>query len=293
MIVQSPWPTSRKWISSFSSAMKKFLPDEYDLRARIFPALIVSIPALLLLYAAAPGTRSPFTTSGIGTLLEGPVLYWLGRIARDRGYKQQQRLYDLWGGPPTTQILRHNNTAIDELTKSRWKITLEGISGLTFPTEVEERTAPARADMVYGSAIKALLEHRRGKKKDRLIFNENCNYGFARNLYGIRWLGIAVAGICFGVDGTMLYLRGLSHLWVLAACVSVIALLLLAFYITEKFVKRSAEAFALALLRTCEPQAAKKAAKKKAVTARTGTFTSVAGEGSTTAKPRRGRKAEP
>ncbi|QNI30828.1 hypothetical protein H7849_17125 [Alloacidobacterium dinghuense] len=238
--------------------------DQYDLRARIFPALIVSIPAMALVYAVAPTTRNPFGTAGIGTLLEGAVLFLLGRIARDRGVKQQKRLFDRWGGPPTTRILRHENSLLDPLTKARLKITLQTLCGLTFPSEVEEKSDPARADMIYSSAIKALLEHRRDTKQFRLCFNENCNYGFARNLYGIRWLGIVVASICIASGGAIFRGRGFSFLWVLSAAISIAVLLLLVLYINADFVKRSAEAYAVALLRSCEPQKAKKAPTKKA-----------------------------
>jgi hypothetical protein len=237
--------------------------DEYEIRARISPALIVSIPALCVVYAVAPSTHSPFKTAGIGTLLEVAVLYLLGRIARDRGYKQQNRLFDQWGGPPTTRILRHNNTLIDAVTKERLKITLQTICGLTFPTEDEERNNPARADTLYGSAIKALLEQRRDKKY-RLIFNENCNYGFARNLYGVRWLGATVAGLCLAVAGIAFYLQGFSSQWAISAGISAAVLLILAIYVSADFVKRSAEAYAVALLRSSEPQPrAQKAPKRK------------------------------
>lgn len=240
--------------------------DEYELRARIFPALIVSIPALTLVYAAAPATKSPFGTAGVGALLEGAVLYFLGRIARDAGAKQQKRLFALWGGPPTTQILRHNDSLIDPLTKTRLKATLQTICGLSFPSEEEERNEPNRADTVYSSSIRALLEQRRDKKEFRLIFYENCNYGFARNLYGIRWLGISVAVLSLAAASFMLYSRGFSSRWLFSASASAVVLLLLAIYISADLVRRCAEAYAVAVLRSCEPEKAKRPAKKKSGT---------------------------
>ena len=227
--------------------------DEYELRARIFPALIISIPALVLVYCVAPVTRNPFSTAGVGTLIEAAVLYFLGRIARDRGIEQQKRLFDRWGGPPTTRILRHDNAHLDALTKARLKTTLQTTCGLTFPSEAEERSDPERADTVYNSAIKALLEQRRDKKRFGLIFNENCNYGFARNLYGIRWLGVSIAFICGFADGVMIRLHGFYFSWGISTVVSVTVFVLLIVYVNANFVKRSAEAYAVSLLRSCEP----------------------------------------
>lgn len=223
----------------------------------------MSIQALGLVYSAATATRNPLGTAGIGTLLEGAILYLLGSIARDCGVKQEKRLFERWGGPPSTRILRHNNSLVDALTKARLKTTLQTICGLTFPSEVEERVDPTGADLIYSSAIKALLEQRRETKKFRLIFNENCNYGFARNLYGIRWLGTSVASICMATDGLMFYVRGFSFLWALSVSLSIGTLLLLAIYINADFVRGSADAYAVALLRSCEPQKARKPPKNK------------------------------
>jgi len=48
----------------------------------------------------------------------------------------------------------------------------------------DERSEPESADHVYDSSTAFLLEKTRDKKAFPLIFEENCNYGFRRNLWG-------------------------------------------------------------------------------------------------------------
>ena len=229
----------------------KFPFDEYDLRARVFPALITSLPGLALFYAAIPAARTTIG-AGAGTLLEAAALYFFARLARDSGASLQERLYLQWGGRPTTRLLRHGDASIDSLTKARYKSSLTKSTGVELPTEEAERENPAEADRVYGSAIAALLEQRRGKK-DRLIFLENCNYGFARNLLGIRKLGITLATITMIVASLTARIKGTSPALLISLGVSILNLMLLAVYVNSTFVLRSADAYAVALLRSCEP----------------------------------------
>jgi len=235
--------------------------DEYDVRARAFPALLVSLPALALLYAALPSARNKWG-AGAGTVLESAVLFFLARIARDRGAKLQPSLYELWGGPPTTRILRHRDSTLDPLTKARYKASLAKATGMEFPTPEVEQLSPDQADQVYGSAIRALLEQRRDKKH-RLIFLENCNYGFARNLLGIKSLGMSLATVSVLADIWLYLTKGLSPALLIAAMTSLAVLLLLPLFVNRGFVERSANAYAEALLRSCEPGTPRAPAKPR------------------------------
>jgi len=231
--------------------MKTKLPiDGYDLRARLFPALIVSLPILAFVYGAVPSARS-FWGGVSGTVVEGAVLYALMRFGRDRGARLQKRLYQVWGGTPTTIMLRHRDTFLDPHTKERYKKTLARLSGLKFPSESEELADPNGADAVYDSAIRNLLEQRR-RPSDRLVFNENCNYGFVRNLVGLKPIGLITVFLTLAGD-IFLYLRNAtdhSGLWASALVTFLTGLVLLLF--TEQSVRRTGDAYAVALLRTCE-----------------------------------------
>lgn len=95
----------------------------------------------------------------------------------------------------------------------------------------------------------------RGRGKPHgLVFQENCNYGMIRNLLGLRPTGLAI--LCAIAIGGGLYLlpATTSHEWAALALVScaLIGVVLLR-WATPAALKRTADAYAIALLRTCEP----------------------------------------
>ena len=61
------------------------------------------------------------------------------------------------------------------------------------PTKEEEESSPVSADTKYKSAIGSLLEATRDTSKFPLVFAENANYGFRRNLWGLRPIGTPIA----------------------------------------------------------------------------------------------------
>jgi hypothetical protein len=60
------------------------------------------------------------------------------------------------------------------------------------PTEVEENADPPRADSIYRSATKRLIEARRDSKY-KLLHGENASYGFRRNMLGLKPVATTIA----------------------------------------------------------------------------------------------------
>ena len=50
-----------------------------------------------------------------------------------------------------------------------------------------------RADEIYDAATRLLVGKTRDRKAYPFVYRDNVNYGFCRNLYGLRSLGIIVA----------------------------------------------------------------------------------------------------
>jgi len=226
--------------------------DEYELRARVFPAVIVTLPAVVTAYTFIPSLRSLGGIAG-GAIIESAFLFLLARIARDRGKRIQDRLYTKWGGKPTTAMLRHSDQRLDPFTKDRYKRMLAKSFTESFPTQQEESANPQRADQIYDSAVRALIEKRRGKTY-RLVFAENCNFGFVRNVLGLKPIGLCISALGFGVGIVLVWHRAAeipNPLYIPLLVSMGVAILLL--MITEGSARRTAEAYAEALLRTCEP----------------------------------------
>jgi hypothetical protein len=178
----------------------------------------------------------------------------LTKIARDQGKKMEKQLFDRWGGKPTTVVLRWSDSHFDVFTKQRYRKALSTMASLNLPSEAEEVNDPVRADQAYESCIRALLEKRRGKTH-RLIFNENCNYGFVRNLLGLKTTGMVIALASLAIEFVVALKRGFlptDPVW-FPGIVALLLLGLLIAFATPQAAQRTALAYADALLRSCEP----------------------------------------
>jgi hypothetical protein len=168
------------------------LLDPYARQARLYPALIVICPIALLVMVWLPAL---WTTLGAVASVASSfgLALLLSQVARDRGKRLESSLYDSWGGKPSVALLRHRDSRIDEHTKSRYRGFLNGeLPELKLPTVEEERADPEAADKAYQSVTAWLLTQTRDTKRFSILFRENISFGFRRNLWGLKPLGVAV-----------------------------------------------------------------------------------------------------
>lgn len=241
--------------------------DPYERPARLYPALLALLPLLALLMLLY-GPRATALTGAVTVAVSCGGLYLTTNLCRELGKRLEDKLYREWGGKPTTQLLRHRDTAIDPVTKRRYHAFLASKINEAFPSKDQEVGNPAAADDLYQSGVRWLLNHTRpedGKKFD-LIFKENVAYGFRRNALGLKPFGLVVAlgcclwalifdGVLFRRGGKFIDLTAFSNLSESAtAClvVSIAMILVWLFFFTKNTVRTAAFTYAEALLRSCD-----------------------------------------
>jgi hypothetical protein len=175
--------------------------DPYSRQARLFPGLLTIFPILLTAVAWYP---SLITGSIGGTLLtiatSCGLLYALSVLSRSRGKAVERRLLKEWGGWPTTIWLRHCDTHLPDAVRLRYHAFLAShVPGLVLPTREQEEQDPAQADGAYASAVKWLQERCRGKAFP-FVEKENAEYGFRRNLRGLKPIGIICCAAALAVS---------------------------------------------------------------------------------------------
>lgn len=160
--------------------------DKYSLKARLYPAFIVLLPAFVVsLYYITDFEKYYHYATALVSV--GLFTYLLAQLGRDKGKINESRLFAIWGGKPTTIIFRHSDNTIDHVTKRRYhKLLNEKIEDINIPTQEQEQNNPQSADQVYESCTKYLISKTRDTKKFPLIFKENTSYGFRRNLWGMK-----------------------------------------------------------------------------------------------------------
>ncbi|HJU04522.1 MAG TPA: hypothetical protein VJ692_05165 [Nitrospiraceae bacterium] len=130
---------------------------------------------------------------------------------------------------------------------------------LRFPTQEEETADPGAADLIYSSAVEALKEQARG---DELVEKEVTEYGFRRNLLGLKPYGILLCALGAALGIAQMGLYEFSHpsfTWLndnafkfSAVALSLGAVAAWTWFITKPWVFEAANQYARALLATCD-----------------------------------------
>lgn len=183
--------------------------DAYTFRARLQPALIAAVPIPLAIIAAYPG--GPDWWTPLWTLLVAcGATYLLAELGRDRGKRNEEELFRRWGGKPTTLRLRHRGAANPTLLQRYHTKLMELRADLLLPDAKSEAEDPRAADERYDSAAAYLRERTRDQTRFPLVFEELCNYGFRRNLWGLKPLGLGAVsfGLALTIGTLALHLRG-------------------------------------------------------------------------------------
>lgn len=246
--------------------------DTYGRQARLFPGLLTIFCPLILVLAWYPSLLLTSIGAALVTIASTcGLLYGLASLARTKGKEVEERLLQEWGGWPTTHLLRHSSS-LEPATRARYhRFLSSNVPGMSIPSADKERMDPAAADASYASAVRWLKEHTRGADFS-LLLRENSQYGFRRNLRGMRSLGIWLCSTALSVSLLITVLRlnplfasgdwswgaasqavgSVASSVLPAAGLNAIAIYVWVTFVTDDWVKRGAYQYAYALLATCD-----------------------------------------
>ncbi len=236
----------------------QILYDSYDRKARLAPALLAVVP---LLAAALFSFDNAALVWRLASLLVAVGTLWLlVDMSRGLGRAKQQQLFAKWGGTPSIQLLRHADRTIASPTKARYHACLRTKAKVQLPTQQEEAADPQSADAIYDSALQWLLQNTRDKKRFALLAAENATYGFRRNGYGMRWIGLVICVLAslwvvhkaFLVPNVSLLSLVLEPTAAAQLSLCMALALVWLFYFRERMVRDAAFTYAHELIRSCE-----------------------------------------
>lgn len=239
--------------------------DPYDRQARLWPALLAIFP-LTTVVSLLYGPKLSAVSNVSMAIVSCGGLFLMMNMSREMGKRLEPKLFERWGGKPTTQILRHRDNTIDSITKQRYHVFLAQKINALFPNPEQEAAKPEAADEVYASAVRWLINQTRDTKKFELLFKENVSYGFRRNIYGMRSLCVIVCIGCIWlvllnqkvinwssapyIDTKALF--KMTDAAILAVLVSLAMLAIWVFVSSEKWVRSAAFTYAETLFRSCD-----------------------------------------
>ena len=239
-----------QWFSAF---------DAYSYRARLLPALLTVLPVLLTAMILYPSLYTGTGAAVASLAVWCGALWFLANVVRTLGRAAEKTLHAEWGGLPTTSMLRHRDDQLDVHTKRRYhRFLATRVPGLRLPTEADELADPIAADATYRSGVKWLFEYTRKASNFSLIRIENTAYGFRRNLYGVKPVGLLLCLACAALTGVSLAAVRPTALHAMPAPMLLLCVLLLVIaacwvlFVTKTSVLDASRAYARALLAACE-----------------------------------------
>lgn len=245
---------------STTSAATKVALDEYSRNARLKPAFLVVLPVGLVI--SVFGLKASVMLAALsGPLATVGLTLLLAQIGRDFGKRKEPLLYLLWGGKPSVAKMRHRDSSMNKHTRARYHQKAEILLGFSLPDITSEENDPSAADAVYEAYSNLLLERTRDRKKFPLIFQELVNYGFRRNLWGMKPIGLLLSVLCLifelgGIVRSALTHQVPSALNLSSLLIIIFLLVCWIFVINPKWVSLAANAYAERLLASSEMQQA-------------------------------------
>jgi hypothetical protein len=185
--------------------LPSIISDGYERKARLYPALLLIAPVVVTAVAMLAAKLTGLQSLAAGVVGCGGA-FLLTQLARDSGKKGEASLFVKWGGLPSVTIFRHRDSRLDTITKARYHKKLAGlVKEAKAPRPEQEQADPAAADAVYAAWSNYLRVNTRDTKKFGLLFQENVAYGYRRNVWGLRALGIILSLLSLVACGTRLY----------------------------------------------------------------------------------------
>ncbi len=224
--------------------------DTYSFRARVLPVYLTLAPAVLLLAALVPdGLKLPL--GGAAALVFVPISFFLSQVGADLGKRLEKSLWRDWDGPPTTRFLRHGNHEFNEVTRGRVHDKLRTLD-LEVPTPEEHEQDERAADKRYESCTEELIRRTRDQKKFPLVFKGLVEYGFRRNLLGLKTFGVLLALASLAGDAWSTYASWSPDkppaVSIVAGLITAGLLLAWVTWVTERTVKLAANRYARFIL---------------------------------------------
>lgn len=233
---------------------KIFGMDQYDRNARLNPALLTLLPAFLFVFVWFPVVWTQLGAIAVFVVTCG-VLFALARLARKAGQNVERKLGNRVGRLHTAALISLADDRLPQIMKATCRSYIERHSKRTLPTLDDEAGNPEAAQEDRLLAIRWLLEHTRPQAETALLINENISYGFARNLLGLKTIGIAITTLVLFGSGWFVYelAPGTTPfaLGTLLCSIALMGLLMWIFMVTEASVAQASQLYAEKLLSLC------------------------------------------
>ena len=154
-------------------------------------------------------------------------------------------------------MLRHRKATNKALVAERHRKLTLLFPHLRLPSPEEERQNTKKADEIYEILGDSLIDRTRDKKTFPLLFQENCSYGFWRNLWGLKLVGVTASLVALASIVVLIlrpaYFASIDRKTLVAPLILDIGFLFVwIFWVTPKSISIPAQAYAERLFEACD-----------------------------------------
>ncbi len=178
------------------------MPDKYEIETHYYPALLNSVPFLLLGYYFLSNIDNAFwghaATATIGGIGIASALYWLQMsMCRAIGKVIEDRLFDTGKKMPTTELMITSDQRLSQDRKGSIVAKVQKDFGIKLKGRLEDTPS----NRVFINEAIGQIRTKMGRNNP-LISQRNRQYGFVRNMLGGALL--AEAASVLGIAVSML-----------------------------------------------------------------------------------------
>ena len=220
--------------------MKLELLDAYNIRARLSASVILLAPIAITVFLCFNEVSTIASSSAFVFVLLAFTNY-VPILQRRFHQKNDRRNY-------ASEFLLPDDQTIDSVTKERYYRKLAAIDDSFSPFNSPEDTPAFRK--CCDSAVEYLRAHTRD---NHLVLEENINYGFCKNLFADKIIGIIICSfliLCLGIYAAIHFncVNNISAEYYYAFVFNGITLLFWIFGITKNILKATAIRYAKTLI---------------------------------------------
>lgn len=188
--------------------------DAYELRARYFPAVLLTAPLVTTFQLSFPGAQESVASLIEKAGLALALVYVLSLYVRHAGRQVQPRLWAAWNGAPSTRFARWRDPTLSVSQKKLLHDSVEANFGIKLASTNEEAADAGRADSLISEGFDRVRSYLRTYDASGLVAKQNAEYGALRNLFAVRDVfTIESTGCLIGSVTIWLMFRKPGYLW--------------------------------------------------------------------------------
>ncbi len=236
---------NKSWLNYFN------LSDHYERKARFLPAVLSVLPLLpmAITFGVPLLERVKLLITGAG--LGAVVAVAVSHVASAFGNRLQDKLWPDWPhDAPTNRWLHPDEKSVSVQQKQHWYETIKSLVQIDIQKAVDAGE-PEELKATINDAVKALRSRIWKTPEAERLQLHNVDYGFARNLAGLRSVWVSFAFISLGgCWAANIWYNG-DILWATVSTIVIIGVMVLAAILPAYVHKRAhyyAESFFAAVV---------------------------------------------